>query len=206
MYFHEYNSLHFVKRVKNIPKFIEIAYNSIGKYLSETVIIPLQFAQGLHFQKIEVKRFQIQYIWIQPCCLPVVNTSIPVGDTECSLIWKTGIQIEVPMRMDKLNEPRSPYSLSHPFVPSWCHLQKVSEFMYEYWMWLNPGTNKKGIEHYHPLKEWLDALGLVGIVPQTELFPRSWKQKLTPSTNQLIQENARFTVQLQFIPMFTWRQ
>ena len=56
---------------------------------------------------------------------------------------------------------------------------------------------------YHPLKERLDALGLVGVVPQTKFFPRSWKQKLAPSADQLVQENTCIAIQLQFVSMFT---
>lgn len=40
------------------------------------------------------------------------------------------------------------------------------------------------------------------IVPHPELFPWPWEEDLTPSPDQLIQENSCPTIQLYLVPMF----
>lgn len=65
---------------------------------------------------------------------------------------------------------------------------------------MSKGKRKEA--NYHAFKKWLHTPRFVIIVPATELLPWSWEQKLTPSSNQLVEEQSHFTVQVHFVSMF----
>lgn len=57
--------------------------------------------------------------------------------------------------------------------------------------------------NYHSFENWLDALGLMIIIPKAEFLPGSRKEKLTPGSDQLVEEQSGSTVQVDFVPVFT---
>ncbi|ERM99755.1 hypothetical protein AMTR_s00099p00126100 [Amborella trichopoda] len=78
--------------------------------------------------------------------------------------------------MEEFNEPWSPYSPTHLFVPATC---------------------------YHAVKDWLYTHGLLGVIPKVELFPWFGKDELAPSAHHLVQEHMSLVVQLELVPMLS---
>lgn len=112
---------------------------------------------------------------------------------------KIGINVEIPMRVDKFDKPRSPDFLPQLLVPSSCYLwayyiSNENRLNTTSIIKQKNGSRKEECGYYHSIQERLHAFRLMGVVPHAELFPRSREQKLAPGANKLIQENPSFTI------------
>lgn len=132
-------------------------------------------------------------------------------DAKCPFMKKICVDVKIAAGMNKFNEPWGPYPLSLSFIPSCCHLHINRHNGIQIYVTTasslkvrGQGESKKCQEvNYHSFKNWLDALGFMIIIPKTELFPGSWKENLTPGSNQLVKEESSSIIQVHFVPMFT---